>query len=114
MENREEERELLADAGVEGRVLLMKDGGQPVGYVIVDLEERTLHLRKLSVQRYDFTAPPQGESVFILDTLMRSAASYGEDHGADEIVTDFPDFFQFFKQRGRKPCIYADEYHCPL
>ena len=65
----------------KGRVLLMKDGGQPVGYVIVDLEERTLHLRKLSVQGYGFTAPPQGESVFILDTLMRSAASYGEDHG---------------------------------
>ena len=100
MEDREEEQRLLADAGVEGRVLLMKDGGQPVGYVIVDLEERTLHLRKLSVQGYDFAAPPQGESVFILDTLMRSAASYGEDHGADEIVTDFPDFFQFFKQRG--------------
>ena len=107
MEDREEEQGLLADAGVEGRVLLMKDGGQPVGYVIVDLEERTLHLRKLSVQGYAFAAPPQGESVFILDTLMRSAASYGEDHGADEIVTDFPDFFQFFKQRG----FDADESH---
>ena len=100
MEDREEEKGLLADAGVEGRVLLMKDGGQPVGYVIVDLEERTLHLRKLSVQGYDFAAPPQGESVFILDTLMRSAASYGEDHGADEIVTDFPDFYGFLKARG--------------
>ena len=76
MENREEERELLADAGVEGRILLMKDGGQPVGYVIVDLEERTLHLRKLSVQGYDFTVLPQGESVFILDTLMRSCLLY--------------------------------------
>ena len=39
MENREEERKLLDAAGVEGRVLSMKDGGQEVGYVIVDLQE---------------------------------------------------------------------------
>ena len=31
MENREEERKLLDAAGVEGRVLSMKDGGQEVG-----------------------------------------------------------------------------------
>ena len=30
---------------------------------------------------------------------MRAAASYGENFGANQIVTDFPDFFQFFKLR---------------
>ena len=31
MEDRAEEQGLLDAAGVEGRVLLMKDGGEPVG-----------------------------------------------------------------------------------
>ena len=87
MENREEERKLLDAAGVEGRVLSMKDGGQEVGYAIVDLQEGTLLLRKLAAKGYDFTQRPQGEELFILDTLMRSAASWGEDHGADAIAT---------------------------
>ena len=100
MENREEERKLLDAAGVEGRVLSMKDGGQEVGYVIVDLQEGTLLLRKLAAKWYDFTQPPRGEELFILATLMRAAASWGEDHGADAIATCFPDFFGFFKARG--------------
>ena len=88
MENREEERKLLDAAGVEGRVLSMKDGGQEVGYAIVDLQEGTLLLRKLAAKGYDFTQPPQGETLFILDTLMRSAASWGEDHGARGFTVD--------------------------
>ncbi|MFQ6829297.1 MAG: hypothetical protein ACLRSY_06320, partial [Acutalibacter sp.] len=64
MENREEERKLLDAAGVEGRVLSMKDGGQEVGYAIVDLQEGTLLLRKLAAKGYDFTQPPQGEELF--------------------------------------------------
>ena len=100
MENREEERKLLDAAGVEGRVLSMKDGGQEVGYAIVDLQEGTLLLRKLAAKGYDFTQPPRGEELFILDTLMRSAASYGENNGADWIITDFPDFYDFFRARG--------------
>lgn len=100
MEDREEEQKLLEGAGVEGRVLLMKDRGEPVGFVVVSLEDTTLHLVKLSVKGYDFTEKLQSEEMFILDTLMRSAASYGEDHGADKIVTDFPDFFDFFRLRG--------------
>ena len=59
MENREEERKLLDAAGVEGRVLSMKDGGQEVGYAIVDLQEGTLLLRKLAAKGYDFTQRPQ-------------------------------------------------------
>lgn len=38
---------------------------------------------------------------------MRSAASWGEDHGADAIATCFPDFFGFFKARG----FTVDEEH---
>ena len=38
---------------------------------------------------------------------MRSAASWGEDHGAEAIATCFPDFFGFFKARG----FTVDEEH---
>lgn len=100
MEDKEEEQKLLDAAGVDGHVLLMKDGGTPVGSVIVSLDNTTLHIARLSAKGYDFTSVPESETVFILDTLMRSAASYGEDHGADQIVTDFPDFFDFFRLRG--------------
>lgn len=107
MEDRAEERKLLEEAGVDGRILLMKDGGESVGWVAVSLEENTLHICHFSVKGYDFSEKPQGETVFILDTLMRSAASYGEDHGANKIVTDFPDFFHFFQDRGFE----ADQSH---
>ena len=100
MEDREEEKKLLDAAGVDGRVLLMQDGGKPVGTVIVDLKGTILHIVRFSVNGYDFTEKPGSEETFVLDTLMRSAASYGEDHGADSIVTDFPDFFDFFRLRG--------------
>ncbi|MGI6255136.1 MAG: hypothetical protein ACOYJZ_05840 [Acutalibacter sp.] len=107
MEDREEERKVLQEDGVEGTVLLMKDGGQPVGHVVVALEDGELQIRKLVAKEYDFTETPQGETVFVLDTLMRSAASWGEDHGADRIATTFPDFFGFFQARG----FQADETH---
>ena len=79
MENREEENRLLAeaDAAEESRVLLMEDRGEKVGYVVVRLEGSTLHLHKLQAFGYDGSERPQGETLFILDTLMRSAASYG-------------------------------------
>lgn len=100
MEDREEERRILEENGVEGTVLLMKDAGQPVGHAVVALEDREVQIRKLSAKGYDFTDSPQGEEAFVLDTLMRSAASWGEDHGANRIATTFPDFFGFFQARG--------------
>ena len=100
MEDRAEEAAILAQAGVEGRVLQMRDGGQPVGYAVVSVKGEALHIGKISAKGYNFTEKPEGETAFVLDTLMRSAASYGEDHGATEIVVDFPDFFDFFRLRG--------------
>lgn len=110
MENREEEKKLLEEVGAaaEGsRVLLMEDRGDPVGHVVAYLEGETLHIQSLHAQGYDFSRRPQGEEAFILDTLMRSAASYGENNGAQAIATDFPDFFGFFKSRGFE----TDESH---
>lgn len=88
------------DEGRRLRVLAMKDKGEMLGYAAVELVDNAVHILKLSARGYDYSHAPQGETVFVLDTLMRSAASYGETFGADEIITGFPDFFGFFSLRG--------------
>ena len=103
MEDREKERELLAQAdgaGDKARVLAMTDRGEQVGAVAVELRGTQLRILRLWAGDYDFSEKPQAETAFFLYTLMRSAASYGETFGATEIVTAFPDFFDFFKARG--------------
>ena len=103
MADREREKELLAaveGAGPEARVLAMTDRGEELGTAAVELRDGTLHILQMRAGEYDFSRKPQGEEAFILDTLLRSAASWGENFGAGEIVTAFPDFFDFFKARG--------------
>lgn len=110
MADREREKELLAaveGAGPEARVLAMTDRGEELGTVAVKLRDGTLHILQMRAGEYDFSRKPQGEEAFILDTLLRSAASWGENFGAGEIVTAFPDFFDFFKARG----FAADDTH---
>lgn len=103
MEDRERERELLEGletAGGEPRVLLMEDRGEPAGWVAVELWDGVLRILKLSAGAYDFSWKPDSEETFLLDTLVRSAASYGETFGAASIETAFPDFYGFFRARG--------------
>ena len=90
----------MGTAGENARILAMTERGALLGWVAVELEDKVLRILKLSADGYSFTDPPAGEEVFILDTLMRSAASYGEDKGANFIETAFPDFHRFFASRG--------------
>ena len=110
MEDREKEQQLLQGLPVLGdkpRVLCMEDKGAVLGHAAVELLEGTLRILRVTAQGWEPTQKPQGEQAFILDTLMRSAASYGEALGADKIETAFPDFFGFFKARGFE----TDEAH---
>lgn len=110
MEDREREKELLRDvahAGDKARVLLMTDREEAMGYAAVELAGNVLRILKLHAERYDPAQKPTGDAVFILDALMRAAASYGETFGADAIETAFPDFFDFFRLRG----FQTDETH---
>ncbi len=103
MSDRELERSILRDiecAGPEARVLAMCERGDTLGTAAVELDGDVLRILRLTAEGYDFTEAPKGETVFILDSLMRSAASYGENFGANHIETAFPDFFGFFKSRG--------------
>lgn len=110
MADRDREWALLSEveaAGPEARVLAMTERGEMLGWTAVELDGTVLRILKLSAQGYDYARKPQGEEVFVLDSLMRSAASYGETFGADRIETGFPDFFGFFKARG----FDSDEEH---
>lgn len=110
MKDREQEREWLA--GVPGaddnaRILAMTERGELLGWTAVKIDQEVLRILCLTVPGYDFGEKPQGETIFILDTLMRSAASYGETFGAAMIETAFSDFFGFFRARGFE----TDETH---
>lgn len=103
MDDRELERSVLENiscAGPNARVLAMREQGKTLGTVALELEGGVLRILNLAAENYDFSAAPKGETTFILDSLMRSAASYGETFGADQIETAFPDFFGFFQARG--------------
>ena len=104
MQEKDRERAICrAAAGADGdsRVLVMTDGAEELGYVVVSLREDVLYIHEFNVNgRTDFAAEKPGmEEIFILDTLMRSAASFGETNGANHIKTTFPDFHNFFKLR---------------
>lgn len=103
MNDSDQERDILNKiecAGPGSRVLAMCERGNTLGTVAVELDGNILRILQITADGYDFTEAPMGEAVFILDSLMRSAASYGENFGADSIETAFPDFFGFFKARG--------------
>lgn len=103
MEDRELEKAVLEGidcAGPQARVLAMRERGNTLGTAAVELDGAVLRILRLTAEGYDFSETPKGETVFILDSLMRSAASYGENFGAALIETAFPDFFGFFRARG--------------
>lgn len=81
-------------------MLEMKDGAVTLGLVALKIEADTLILLKLSVNGYNIKEKPNAEQLFILDSLVRSAASYGESLGAKLIETSFPDFYDLFKRMG--------------
>lgn len=104
MQAKDREKEICsrtAGADEHSRVLAMTDGAEELGYVVVSLKEDVLYIHGFCVNgRTDFSGEKPGmEEVFILDTLMRSAASYGENNGANHIKTTFSDFHSFFKLR---------------
>lgn len=78
----------------------MEERGSELGYAVVELAEKKLVIHDLVVLGYDKAEKPDTDTLFALDLLMRSAASYGEFNHARDIETSFPDFYDFFKLRG--------------
>lgn len=94
------QRENIASEGT--RVLCMTDGSKEMGCVAVRLSGDTVHFLYMYAENYNFKNPPDMEQYFILDSLLRAGASYGEVHGAAHIQVDVPDFYNFFAKHGFK------------
>ena len=78
----------------------MAEGDEGLGHIAIVMDSGTVRLLSMYAKGYDFESAPDPEQSFILDSLMRAGASYGETHGADKIAAEFEDFFGFFKNRG--------------
>lgn len=98
----EAERLRALGAAENARLLVMTDGGEELGAAVARVEGGTLLIDRLMTSSgVDLGKDaPDPEASFILDTLMRSAASFGEANGADRIEVPFPDRFGFFAARG--------------
>ncbi len=109
MKNKEEETLLLnviPQKGNNARVLQMTEKGEVLGYVAIDLKDE--YLRFLHFEIYadpNFTGGEMRE--MFMDSLMRSAASYGEVNGATKICTLDNKNNAFFEKRG----FTVDENH---
>lgn len=88
-------------AGADARVIAMTDGVEELGFAVAALRDGTLVLEKLFAGETDLTAKtPDPGMLFILDTLVRSAVSFGEANGAESVLTAFPDIGGYFAGLG--------------
>lgn len=80
-------------------VLAMNDGAGDLGYAVINIEKDIIYILKLCADGYHFENRPDAGQVFVLDSLLRAAASYGETFYAQYIETTFSDFYDFFRLR---------------
>lgn len=78
----------------------MTDRDVVMGSCFLHLDNGKATILKLDAGDYDLTEKPDMEQSFILDSLIRSAASYAETKGSLHVETAFPDFHGFFKRMG--------------
>ena len=106
MEDREREKSLLDGLSQKGednaRVLLMQDGKEELGWVAVDICHSVLRMLHMEVPGFELDKL-SGEGVFVADSLMRSAASYGAAVGAYRIKSMQPQLSEFLRLRGFTP-----------
>ena len=99
----EKRRAILRQGGIaedEATVLKMADHDAVLGSCCLHIRKDKAVLLALAAGEYDFGGKPDAEQSFILDSLVRSAASYAETKGALFIETAFPDFYDFFRRMG--------------
>lgn len=90
MEDRERVETILADVpdrGDNAAVLLMGDAREELGYVVVDVKDSVLRMRKMEIKGSQLEQPDLNARI-CSDSLMRAAASYGANKGAYRIATD--------------------------
>ena len=107
LKNQEKEDKILSslnETSKTAKVLMMAEGDEDIGYVAVKLVGSSLIYLKFEVYNSENMMPFEKE--FYLDTLMRSGASYGENHGADKLETANNLYNEFLKKKGFKTDIF--------
>lgn len=80
-------------------VLVMSEKEDVLGTAVLCVADKTLRLLDLSVAGQVLTSlDPMGK--MIADSLMRASASYGENHGAQQISLQVPELDDFWASKG--------------
>lgn len=80
-------------------VLVMGEKEELLGTAVLCVADKTMRLLDLSVSGQVLTSlDPMGKMV--ADSLMRAAASYGENHGAEQISLEVPELDSFWASKG--------------
>lgn len=98
---------LLKNEENNSRVLLMTEGENELGTVALKIYERTLIIIDISLENDCDFENLNIEEDFFVDTLMRSAASYGETKGANFIETQDNKYNKILAKKG----FTVDENH---
>jgi len=87
----------LHDAEADAEVLLMSDGSNELGYVVIDMISSVIRMLKMEVFGcHDFTNLKE-QNRMCADSLMRATASYGATVGAYQIESQI-DGLEYFLQ----------------
>lgn len=101
MKDKEKEEKILKTLNQKennAKILTMTEKGLILGFIAVDILNSTLRI--LDIQLENKGMLDQMSIKFYMDTLIRSAASYGEVHGAITIETTDNKNNNFFKAMG--------------
>jgi len=90
----------LHDAEADAEVLLMSDGSNELGYVVIDMISSVIRMLKMEVFGcHDFTNLKE-QNRMCADSLMRATASYGATVGAYQIESQIDGLECFLKSVG--------------
>lgn len=102
IENKTRKEALLASTNSlfhSGNVLVIKDGGQELGYIVIDIDHSVLRLQSLYLE-HGTLETLDAQAALYVDFLMRSAASYGANHGAFRVENTIAPLHDFFITKG--------------
>ncbi|WP_277668274.1 hypothetical protein [Caproiciproducens galactitolivorans] len=96
------ERILRSVPGAEddARVLVMWEGADERGYIVVDMKASTIRLLKMEISGCKDFSQADGDSRMCADSLMRAAASFGSTIGAYQMESKIAGWEPFFQSAG--------------
>ena len=92
----------ITKTGKQADVLLMCDGTEEMGYVVVESRNLELHMWDMQIFSCTDLSKPDMDARMCIDFLMRSAASYGFHNGDYKIISHIPDIFPVLQVSGFK------------